>query len=306
MHLVVGAGSVGSAIARILAGRGEQVRIVSRSGSGPRHPLIERAAADASDAGALRSLAPGAVAVYNCVNPPYHRWPELWPPLAASMLAAAEVAGAPLAITGNLYGYGPVDRPMTEDMPLAARTRKGTVRAQMWRDALAAYHDGRIPGATEVRGSDYIGFRDTLLEMAMPAIRAGETVRLHTPLDIPHSFTYTGDMATALATVARDPRAWGRAWHAPSPEPMTIREFVLRAARVDGRPEPMVRRFPELLVRAASLWDPRPREYLEMSYQFKRPFILDSTHTAVTFGLRHTDVDVAIAAALREAEPVSA
>ena len=50
MHVIVGAGAVGSATALLLAARGEQVRIVTRHGSGPEQPGIERIAADATDA----------------------------------------------------------------------------------------------------------------------------------------------------------------------------------------------------------------------------------------------------------------
>ena len=42
LHVIVGAGAVGSATARLLAAQGHQVRIISRSGSGPDHPAIER------------------------------------------------------------------------------------------------------------------------------------------------------------------------------------------------------------------------------------------------------------------------
>ncbi len=35
LHVVVGAGPVGSAVAEILAERGHRVRVVTRSGSGP-------------------------------------------------------------------------------------------------------------------------------------------------------------------------------------------------------------------------------------------------------------------------------
>ena len=52
LHVIVGAGPVGAATARVLAERGEQVRIVSRRGVGPEHPAIERVAADAADAAA--------------------------------------------------------------------------------------------------------------------------------------------------------------------------------------------------------------------------------------------------------------
>src|SRR5262245_15234430 len=114
LHVVVGSGPIGSTVARLLADEGERVRVVTRSGTGPSHRSIELVAADANDAPRLRELATGAVALYNCVNPQYHRWPVDWPPLAASLLGAAESTGAVLAITGNLYGYGPVDGPMTE------------------------------------------------------------------------------------------------------------------------------------------------------------------------------------------------
>src|SRR6476469_5991768 len=103
LSLVVGAGVIGSRVAGMLAERGDRVRVVSRHGSGP-----TGVAADAADAGAMARLAEGAAVIYNCVNPPYHRWPADWPPIAASVLAAAERSGAVLVTLSNLYGYGPL------------------------------------------------------------------------------------------------------------------------------------------------------------------------------------------------------
>ncbi|WP_203713441.1 NAD-dependent epimerase/dehydratase family protein [Asanoa siamensis] len=306
MHVVIGAGVVGSTVARKLADCGEQVRMITRSGSGPAHPAIERVAADAGNATDLTRLSRGAVAIYNCVNPPYHTWPTDWPPMAEAMLTAAESSGAPLAITGCLYGYGPVDGPMTEDLPMAAPTVKGRVRAKMWTDAVAAYRSGRISGVTEVRGSDYLSPRYSVIEMAMPGLRANRTVWLPGPLDNPHTFTYTGDMATALIALARDPRAWGRGWHVPSPAPMTLRQVVARLAEITGHPMPRVRAYPKAAIRAAGLFDRRTREFVEMAYQWDRPFVLDSTLTAATFGLSATDVDEAIRASIPAADPVAA
>src|ERR1700754_635458 len=250
MHVIVGAGAVGSSTATQLAEAGERVRLITRSGSGPVHANIERVAADASDAAALSRLSKAAVSIYNCANPPYHTWPTDWPPMADAMLAAAEASGAPLAITGNLYVYGPVDRPMTEDMPLAAPTVKGQVRVKMWQDAVAAYRSGRISGVTEVRGSDYLSPRHSVIEMAMPGLRANKTVWLPGPLDNPHTFTYTGDVAATLIALGRDPRAWGRAWHVPSPAPMTMRQMVERVAASRGYDLPRLRSYPKAAVRA--------------------------------------------------------
>lgn len=289
MQLIVGAGAIGSTLARYLADAGEPVRLVTRGGGGPSHPLIERVAADAADAGALRRLAEGATVVYNAANPEYHRWPELWPPLAKALLAAASDNDAVLAITGNLYVYGPVDRPMTEDMPLAAPTVKGQVRVRMWQEALASGVK-----VFEARGSDYISPKHSLLEMALPAMRAGKTAWLPAPLDIPHTFTYTGDMARTMIALAQDSRAWGRAWHVPSAPAMTVRELLSRTARVAGRPAPKLAKYPYALVRAAALRDKFVHEYLEMSYQFKRPFVLDSSLVTRTFGLVNTPIDEAL------------
>ena len=86
IHVVVGAGPVGSAVARLLADAGEAVRVVTRSGSGPEHPLIERVAADAGDASRLCELTRGAAVLYNCANMAYTKWPELWPPVSAAMI----------------------------------------------------------------------------------------------------------------------------------------------------------------------------------------------------------------------------
>ena len=99
LHVIVGAGPVGRATATLLAERGERVRQVTRRGSGPEHPAVERIAADATDSTRLGELTRGAVALYNCASPAYHRWLTDWPPLAAALLTAAERSGAVLAPT---------------------------------------------------------------------------------------------------------------------------------------------------------------------------------------------------------------
>ncbi len=299
LHLVVGAGPSGSSVALLLADSGEQVRVVTRRGSGPEHPAIERVAADASDAARLRELARGTVAIYNCVNPPYHRWTTDWPPIAAALLGAAEGSGAVLAITGNLYGYGPVDAPMTEDLPLAATTRKGRVRARMWLDALAAHRAGRVR-VTEARGSDYVGAdAQSMFTYAGPALLAGKTARLPVNLDLPHSVTYTGDMARTLVTIARDERAWGRPWHVPTAPARTIRDMLTDFSRLAGAPEPRLAVLPRSLMRAVGVFSRQLRELDEMRYQFERPFVLDSSRATRELGLTATPLPESLAATAR-------
>jgi len=205
MQLVIGAGAIGTATAQLLADRGERVRLVTRSGGGPSHPAIERVAADASDADALSDLAEGVAVIYSCAGPAYPRWVTDWPPLAAALLPAAETSGALLVTTGNLDGYGAVDGPMTEDLPLRPNTDKGKVRVRIWNDALAAHRVGRIRTA-EVRGSDYLGAGAVtpMTLLVLPKVLAGKRASAPADLDAPHSWTYTGDVARTLLAVAAD------------------------------------------------------------------------------------------------------
>jgi hypothetical protein len=125
--------------------------------------------ADATDPARLGDLARGAAVLYNCANPPYDRWLTDWPPLNLALLQAAESSGAVLACAGNAYGYGPVAGPITDTTPLAATQPKLKLRADLWRDALAAHQAGKIR-VTEVRASDYDAPAPRLTSMPYPAL----------------------------------------------------------------------------------------------------------------------------------------
>ncbi|ROR42243.1 NAD-dependent epimerase/dehydratase family protein [Kitasatospora cineracea] len=286
-HLIVGAGPVGSAAARLLADRGEEVVVVTRTGAAA-GPLdgVRRLHLDAADTAALTAAAEGAAALYNCANPPYHRWAEVWPPLAASLLTAAERTGAVLATVSNLYGYGAVDGPMSPDSPLRPVSVKGGVRAAMWREALAAHRDGRVR-ATEVRGSDYLGPGVTaaLDGRAFGRALAGRTVQVLGDPDAPHSWTSPADAARLLVTVAAEERAWGRAWHVPSNPPRSQRQVVADLCAAAGRPAPKVTAIPGPVLALLGLVNPTVRAVRETAYQFERPFVIDDTATREAFGL---------------------
>jgi nucleoside-diphosphate-sugar epimerase len=302
-HVIVGSGPVGGGIARLLADRGESVRMITRSGSGPEHDLIDRVAADASDARRITELTAGAEVLYNCANPKYTEWHQKWFPMNDAMIAAAKAAGAVYAITGNLYGYGPrPDGYMREDTPLAADGRKGKIRIKMWRDALASG-----VRTVEARGSDYMGAGAVGLFSAvlLPAIAKGRAAWVPGDPDVRHSFTYTGDMARTLVTLARDERAWGRAWHVPTAEPITIREAADRYCALVGAPRLRMHKLPRWTNHAAGRFNPLLREMAEMDYQFYFPFHLDSTLTEQTFGLTPTPIEVGLRETADDAQHIA-
>ncbi|MFI9204084.1 NAD-dependent epimerase/dehydratase family protein [Streptomyces sp. NPDC053048] len=292
LSVVVGFGPAGAATARLLAEQGHSVRVVTKSGRSP-EPGIEHIALDATDSARLIEAAQGAAAIYCCAAPPYHRWPDEWPPLATSVCAAAEATGAVLVMLGNLYGYGPADGPLTEDLPLAATGPKGRARAAVWEQARNLHEQGRIR-AVEVRASDFFGPGVTdgghLAARVVPRVLRGKPVSALGDPDTPHSWSYLPDVAGALVEVAGEERAWGRAWHVPTEPALSTREMVGRLADRAGTAPVAVRRLSPAVLGLASLFSPLLRELKEIRYQFDRPFVVDSSAYEAAFALRATPV----------------
>lgn len=314
-HMVVGAGGVGTATAKALAGLGHEVLLASRSGRDPHLAGVTAIALDAADAAALTAHAQGADSIVNAVNPRhYHRWARDWPPVANALLVAAERSGAGLVTVSNLYLYGRVDGPMTPSTPVRPNGAKGQVRARMWADALAAHEAGRIR-ATELRAGDYVGagasnHQSLLNDYVIGPAATGRTVRVVVgDPDAPHSWSAIDDVARLAATLATDDRsagpAWGRAWHVPSAEPRSQRQVAREAAALVGRPVPKVVTVPAPLLRLAGLVSPMIRELDETAHQFTRPFVLDADETTRVFGLVATPWEETLAATVRSRTAMS-
>ncbi|MGY1635286.1 NAD-dependent epimerase/dehydratase family protein [Geodermatophilus sp. SYSU D00742] len=298
LHVIVGKGPVGTTTAELLAAQGHRVRVLSRSG-GTSTDAVEHRAVDAADAGALTEAARGAAAVYNAVNPPYHRWATDWPPVAAALLSAAERTGAVLVTMSNLYGYGRPDGPMTTDSPLAATDLKGRVRAAMWRDALAAHGAGRIRTA-EARAADFVGPQvpatHSHLVRQLPALRRGRRAWVVGDPDAPRSWAYLPDVAATLVALGTDERALGRAWHVPSTAPRSQRQAIGDLAEAMGVPPVPVSGIPWPVLRAVGLVSPMMREVVDIRHQFDQAFVVDAAATTAVLGLTATPWPEVVAA----------
>jgi nucleoside-diphosphate-sugar epimerase len=299
-HVVIGSGPVGSGIALQLAENGTPVMVITRRGGGPNHPLVTKTNADATDAAALVRFATGAAAIYNCVNPPYHQWDTAWPPLHNAMMHAAERTGAVLVMMDNLYGFGPgTAMPMHEGDPTNALGPKGSTRARMEAELLAAHAAGRLR-ATFARASDFYGpnvLDAALGSRAWPKILAGKKVALLGALDIPRSYSYMPDVVQTMTTIATDERAWGQGWHVPNAAPLTQRQMVDALAKAAGT-TPRCSSVPRGVIKAMGTFNPMMKALLETWYQFDAPWITDSKHTEQTFNLRATPLlDGALATA---------
>jgi nucleoside-diphosphate-sugar epimerase len=286
LDVVLGAtGGAGGALIRELAGRGHRVRAVSRKPAAALPEGVEPLAADAADPAQTRTACQDATVVYHCAQPPYQRWAAEFPALTQSIADAATAAGARLVYADNLYAYGPVDGPMTEDLPARPTTSKGRVRALMAERLLAAHRSGTLQVAI-ARSSDYYGSggaNSVVGDILFGAAAKGKRARWLGRLDVQHSLNYLPDVARALAILGARPEALGEVWHLPAAEPVAGGAFVELIAAALGRPV-KVTATSRLALRIAGVFDPRARESAEMLYQWERPFVLDASKFQRAFG----------------------
>ena len=294
-HVVFGAGPLGLSVVDALLARGKSVRVVTRSGKADVPAGVEVVRADAYQIDQVEPACRDAEVVYQCAQPPYHRWVQEFPALQRNILAAAAKAGALVVIAENLYMYGEVDGVIHERLPYKAATRKGRVRAQMSAEALQAHNSGKLK-VTLARASDFFGPRvlnSTLGERVfVPAVN-GKSAMPVGCLDLPHTYTYIKDFGRAMVILGEHPQAAGEAWHVPNAEALTQREIVTKIFALLERPA-KINPTGRMMMQIGGLFIPEARESVEMMYEFERPFIVDSRKFSQTFGIYATPIDIAL------------
>lgn len=292
--VILGAGPVGRSIAGALVARGHRPTVVTRSGAAVAG--ADSLVADLTDPARARDALAGATIAFTTAQPAYHRWVQEFPALQAAIVQAAEANDVPLMVVENLYGYGPHDGPLTESTPMRPTTRKGRVRAEMWRSLQEASASGSLQMAV-VRASDFFGpgVEDSGFgSRFFDPLREGRATTTIGDLDALHSVTYVPDLAEALVRVAADDASWGRAWHAPCAPAVSQRRLAQLAAATVGR-EARIRSAPKPILRAAGVFVTPIRETIEMLYEFEHDFVVDSSAFTERFGMEATALEQALA-----------
>ena len=297
LYVVTGAGPVGWTVAEQLAAAGHRVRVLTRSGSGPDHPRVEKVAVDVSDPARLGGLFRGAKAVFHCIHGSQYTarvWAEELPRAEEAVLAAAGEAGAVVVFPESLYSYSEPDRPMTEEGPREALGGKRGVRAELLKSRSASATD-----TVSVVASDFFGPRVRFShagERVVKPVLAGKPLMVIGNAGVPHSFTYVPDLAAAMIRAAQDPALWNRVWHTPTGPALSQREIAAAFAAAAGARAPRVSAVPGWALRTMGLFSPGTRELAETLYQFERPFVMDSRASEAALGLRPTPLTEAAAA----------
>ena len=297
LYVVTGAGPVGWTVAEQLAAAGHRVRILTRSGSGPAHPLVEKLSIDVSEPARLVEAFRGAAAVFHCIHASRYNagvWARELPAAEQNVLAAAGGAGAVVVFPESLYSYSAPERPMTEEGPREAQGGKRGIRTALLK--------ARAESATDtvsVVASDFFGPRVRGAhagERMLKPVAAGKSLMVIGRADQPHSFTYVPDLAAAMIAAADRPQLWNRVWHAPTGPALTQRGIAAAFAAAAGARAPRVMSTPGWTVRTMGVFSTDMRELAETLYQFQSPFVMDSAASQSALALSPTPLHEAAAA----------
>lgn len=292
MITILGAGgAIGNELVKLLAARKQPFRLVGRN---PRATpgATEALAADLTDQDqAIRAVA-GSTVVYLVVGLKYaHKiWQEAWPRIMGNTIEACKRAGSKLVFFDNVYMYGKVNGPMTEETPFNPCSKKGEVRAKIATALINEWKAGALTGMI-ARAADFYG-PDTLNAVSnvlvfQPFSRKEKASWLVND-SVAHSLTFTPDAAQGLVQLAERAATWNQTWHVPTtPNPLTGKEFVTLAAKEFGV-APKYRVLSRPMIRVAGWFNPLVRESYEMLYQSESAYLFDSSKFAKEFGFAGT------------------
>ena len=289
LNIVFGTGPLGYAVAEKLLNKGKTVKMVNRRGKADLPAGAKLIKADAEDRKRTREICKDAKVVYHCAMPPYTQWKELFPALTTGIMEGAASVNAKLIYADNLYMYGYTDFPINENTPNNPLGIKGTVRAEMSNNLLAAHKDGKVNIAIG-RASDFYGPRviaSILGERVFKPALGGKTISMLGNLDVPHSFIYIKDFAKGLVTLGQEPNSSGEVWHIPAAEALTTRE-LLHLIFNETKKTPKAQTAPAFLTKILAVFNPVIKELLEVMPTYNNPYIVDHSKFQNVFGSETT------------------
>jgi nucleoside-diphosphate-sugar epimerase len=292
MITILGAGGdIGSKLAKLLAARNQPFRIVGRNPR-PTPGATESVAADIADRDQTIRAVAGSSIAYLLVGLKYDHnvWREMWPRIMSNTIEACKRAGAKVVLFDNVYMYGKVTGPMTEETPFNPCSKKGEIRAKIATTLIDGWKSGAVTGMI-ARAADFYG-PDTrngvANHLAFEPFSRNKRASWLVNDAVPHSYTYTPDAAQSLVQLAERATAWNQTWHVPTaPDPPTGKELVTLAAKEFGVAA-KYRVLSRPMIRLAGWFNGPIAESYEMLYQNDSPYLFDSSKFAREFGFAGT------------------
>jgi len=298
MHTILGAGGpVANALTQELLKHNETIRLVSRRPVNIKGDNLSWKKADLLNYDEVLEASSGSKVIYLCAGLVYDAdiWRVQWPVIMQNVINVVKETGARLIFFDNVYMYGLVNGPMTEETPYSPVSEKGKIRAGIADMIMNEVKAGNI-NATIARAPDFYGTdsgNSTFDMMLLAKYAKKETAQWVGDPKVKHNFIYIKDAGRAMYLLGQSPKSDNQIWHLPTAPVRTGREFLELTARVYGV-KPKFMRVNKLMLRLIGLFNKVVAGAVEMYYQYDHDYIFDSSKFEKAFNFKPTSYEEGI------------
>jgi len=292
MHTILGAGRpVATALTRELENNNETIRLVSRKSITPAKPTTTWQKADLLNYNELQAATAGSTVIYLCAGLIYDKniWREQWPVIMQNVINIAKANKARLIFFDNVYMYGLVKGPMTEDTPYNPVSEKGKIRAGIADMLMNEVKAGNIQ-ASIARAADFYGTNSMNSFFDMMVLdkyaKKQSAQWLGNPNKL-HNFSYIPDMGKAMYLLGQHPESDNQVWHLPTAPVMTGKQLIELAANT-YKTKPKYMRVGKWLLFILGLFNKVIMGSVEMYYQYSNDYVFDSSKFEKAFNFKPT------------------
>jgi len=250
---------LGRVMVDTLLAESREVRAVyldRKAAEGGAIPGTQTIVIDPAEAFNFTEACTGADVVYDCYEPNYSDWKQVWPQVSSNVVLAAIDVGATLIFASHLL-RSESDNERQEAEVLRANS-SGLVKTVV----------ARLPQLTGVR------VLNPLWKLIYNSVLAGKKAHWIGNPDVPRSLLDVEDAARAMMALAETPQLGGRTLVIASPSSITGRQFIELAFEGVGR-KPNVGSWGRGIVLTGGLLASDAREVLKMPYDYYSPFELN-------------------------------
>jgi nucleoside-diphosphate-sugar epimerase len=292
---IIGAGgSIANCLVPLILEKKEPLRLISRSGY-----TINGADCRKADVGNQKELSlaiKDSKVVILLVGIEYTttQWQVQWPKIMDNCITACIENNVPFIFFDNVYMYGQVDGIMTESTPFNPCSKKGEIRATIASHLLQQVKKNNIR-ASIARAADFYGpyaeEKSFFHQMVLKNLRAGKKAQWMINAKVPHSFSYTHDMAKGLYLLAHDESTLNQTWHMPTASPaLSGEEMIAMAAKIMGANSNYMN-LSKWMIKSFGWFNKIVGESVEMLYQYEYPYLFSSEKFEKHFNIKPTSYE---------------
>ncbi|MFD0793589.1 NAD-dependent epimerase/dehydratase family protein [Mucilaginibacter litoreus] len=295
MHTILGAGGpVANALTQELLKNNKTIRLVSRRPVDIKGDNLTWQKADLLDYAGLQAAVKGATIIYLCAGLVYDAkiWREQWPVIMRNVINVTKENNARLIFFDNIYMYGLVNGPITEETPYKPNSEKGKVRAEIANMLMAEVKAGSIQ-ATIARAPDFYGTSSTnafLDMMVLAKFAKKQSAQWMGDPEKLHNFIYIPDAGKAMYLLGHSPESDNQVWHLPTAPAMPGKQFIELAAKIYGV-KPKYMRVRKFMLRLMGLFVKVIAGAVEMYYQNDNDYNFNSDKFNKAFNFKPTSYE---------------